>query len=142
MTAFIQAIFLHTVQVPGPVENLRAVSTSPTSVLLSWEPPAYANGPVQGYRLFCTETATGKEQVSKLMELYVLLSVSCESRLLLDDVTKSDRKEKKRSIQVIKDICSAALNLLIVEILVLQWHNRLEWLLLRLSTLEMFIERQ
>ncbi|XP_039400067.1 netrin receptor DCC isoform X1 [Mauremys reevesii] len=49
-------------QVPGPVENLRAVPTSPTSVLLSWEPPAYANGPVQGYRLFCTETATGKEQ--------------------------------------------------------------------------------
>ncbi|CAM4668213.1 netrin receptor DCC [Lepidochelys kempii] len=49
-------------QVPGPVENLRAVSTSPTSVLLSWEPPAYANGPVQGYRLFCTETVTGKEQ--------------------------------------------------------------------------------
>ncbi|XP_044876160.1 netrin receptor DCC isoform X4 [Mauremys mutica] len=49
-------------QVPGPVENLRAVSTSPTSILLSWEPPAYANGPVQGYRLFCTETATGKEQ--------------------------------------------------------------------------------
>ncbi|KAG6930424.1 DCC netrin 1 receptor [Chelydra serpentina] len=49
-------------QVPGPVENLRAVSTSPTSILLSWEPPAYANGPVQGYRLFCTETATRKEQ--------------------------------------------------------------------------------
>ncbi|XP_038258330.1 netrin receptor DCC isoform X2 [Dermochelys coriacea] len=49
-------------QVPGPVENLRAVSTSPTSILLSWEAPAYANGPVQGYRLFCTETATGKEQ--------------------------------------------------------------------------------
>ncbi|NWI19729.1 DCC protein, partial [Crypturellus soui] len=49
-------------QVPGPVENLRAVSTSPTSILLSWDPPAYANGPVQGYRLFCTETATGKEQ--------------------------------------------------------------------------------
>ncbi|KYO28910.1 netrin receptor DCC isoform A [Alligator mississippiensis] len=49
-------------QVPGPVENLRAVSTSPTSILLSWDPPAYANGPIQGYRLFCTETATGKEQ--------------------------------------------------------------------------------
>ncbi|XP_075788767.1 netrin receptor DCC isoform X2 [Pelodiscus sinensis] len=49
-------------QVPGPVENLRAVSTSPTSILLSWEPPSYANGPVQGYRLFCTETSTGKEQ--------------------------------------------------------------------------------
>ncbi|NXA34668.1 DCC protein, partial [Eudromia elegans] len=49
-------------QVPGPVENLRAVSTSPTSILVSWDPPGYANGPVQGYRLFCTETATGKEQ--------------------------------------------------------------------------------
>ncbi|XP_025974645.2 netrin receptor DCC isoform X4 [Dromaius novaehollandiae] len=49
-------------QVPGPVENLRAVSTSPTSILVSWDPPAYANGPIQGYRLFCTETATGKEQ--------------------------------------------------------------------------------
>uniref|UniRef100_A0A8C4L418 Netrin receptor DCC n=1 Tax=Equus asinus asinus TaxID=83772 RepID=A0A8C4L418_EQUAS len=50
-------------QVPGPVENLQAVSTSPTSILITWEPPAYANGPVQGYRLFCTEVSTGKEQV-------------------------------------------------------------------------------
>ncbi|XP_040434383.1 netrin receptor DCC-like [Falco naumanni] len=49
-------------QVPRPVENLRAVSTSPTSILVSWDPPAYANSPIQGYRLFCTETATGKEQ--------------------------------------------------------------------------------
>ncbi|XP_076992205.1 netrin receptor DCC-like [Tamandua tetradactyla] len=49
-------------QVPGPVENLQAVSTSPTSILITWEPPAYANGPVQGYRLFCTEAITGKEQ--------------------------------------------------------------------------------
>ncbi|NXS53315.1 DCC protein, partial [Brachypteracias leptosomus] len=49
-------------QVPGPVENLRVVSTSPTSIVVSWDPPAYANGPVQGYRLFCTETATGREQ--------------------------------------------------------------------------------
>ncbi|EFB17810.1 hypothetical protein PANDA_004942 [Ailuropoda melanoleuca] len=49
-------------QVPGPVENLQAVSTSPNSILVTWEPPAYANGPVQGYRLFCTEVSTGKEQ--------------------------------------------------------------------------------
>ncbi|XP_058133726.1 netrin receptor DCC isoform X1 [Dasypus novemcinctus] len=49
-------------QVPGPVENLQAVSTSPTSIFITWEPPAYANGPVQGYRLFCTEASTGKEQ--------------------------------------------------------------------------------
>ena len=54
-------------QVPGPVENLQAVSTSPTSILITWEPPAYANGPVQGYRLFCTEVSTGKEQVGERM---------------------------------------------------------------------------
>lgn len=55
-------------QVPGPVENLQAVSTSPTSILITWEPPAYANGPVQGYRLFCTEVSTGKEQVGEGMD--------------------------------------------------------------------------
>ncbi|XP_029426916.1 netrin receptor DCC [Rhinatrema bivittatum] len=49
-------------QIPGPVENFQAVSTSPTSILVSWEPPAYANGPVQGYRLFCTETTSEREQ--------------------------------------------------------------------------------
>ncbi|KAM5218740.1 netrin receptor DCC isoform 7-T8 [Hipposideros larvatus] len=57
-----QLIVPKPVQVPGPVENLQAVSTSPTSILITWEPPAYANGPVQGYRLFCTEVSTGKEQ--------------------------------------------------------------------------------
>ncbi|XP_026569435.1 netrin receptor DCC [Pseudonaja textilis] len=49
-------------QVPGPVENLQAVSVSPTSILITWEPPAYANGPVQGYKLYYTEGPTGKEQ--------------------------------------------------------------------------------
>ncbi|NXG43178.1 DCC protein, partial [Psilopogon haemacephalus] len=49
-------------QVPGPVENPQVVVISPTSILISWDPPAYANGPVQGYRIFCTETATGREQ--------------------------------------------------------------------------------
>ncbi|KAG9488366.1 hypothetical protein GDO78_007922 [Eleutherodactylus coqui] len=49
-------------QVPGPVENLQVISTSPTSILISWEPPAYANGPVQGYRVLCTETISGREQ--------------------------------------------------------------------------------
>ncbi|XP_039606343.1 netrin receptor DCC isoform X1 [Polypterus senegalus] len=49
-------------QVPGPVENMQALATSPTSILVSWEVPAYANGPIQGYRLFCTEVSTGKEQ--------------------------------------------------------------------------------
>ncbi|NXI43144.1 DCC protein, partial [Galbula dea] len=57
------------VQVPGPVENLQAVATSPTSILVSWDPPAYANGPVEGYRLFCIETATGREQTVEVEEL-------------------------------------------------------------------------
>lgn len=62
--SYLHKFLLYAVQVPGPVENLHAVSTSPTSILITWEPPAYANGPVQGYRLFCTEVSTGKEQVS------------------------------------------------------------------------------
>uniref|UniRef100_A0A8B9JM27 DCC netrin 1 receptor n=1 Tax=Astyanax mexicanus TaxID=7994 RepID=A0A8B9JM27_ASTMX len=51
------------VQVPGPVENLQAEATSPTSIQASWDPPAYANGQIQGYRLLWTETSSGKEQV-------------------------------------------------------------------------------
>uniref|UniRef100_A0A8B9R7U3 DCC netrin 1 receptor n=1 Tax=Astyanax mexicanus TaxID=7994 RepID=A0A8B9R7U3_ASTMX len=49
-------------QVPGPVENLQAEATSPTSIQASWDPPAYANGQIQGYRLLWTETSSGKEQ--------------------------------------------------------------------------------
>ncbi|XP_046695181.1 netrin receptor DCC isoform X1 [Silurus meridionalis] len=49
-------------QVPGPVENLKAEAMSPTSIQASWDPPAYANGPIQGYRLLWTETSSGKEQ--------------------------------------------------------------------------------
>uniref|UniRef100_A0AAR2M124 DCC netrin 1 receptor n=1 Tax=Pygocentrus nattereri TaxID=42514 RepID=A0AAR2M124_PYGNA len=50
------------VQVPGPVENLQAEATSPTSIQASWDPPAYGNGPIQGYRLLWTEMSSGKEQ--------------------------------------------------------------------------------
>ncbi|MEE6457857.1 hypothetical protein FKM82_000073 [Ascaphus truei] len=60
-------------QVPGPVENLQVISTSPTSILISWEPPAYANGPVQGYRVFCTETISGREQNIEVDGLYYKL---------------------------------------------------------------------
>lgn len=51
------------VQVPGPVENLQAQAMSSTSIQASWDPPAYANGPIQGYRLLWTEISTSKEQV-------------------------------------------------------------------------------
>ncbi|XP_066567064.1 netrin receptor DCC [Amia ocellicauda] len=53
-------------QVPGPVENPQAVSVSPTAIQVSWEVPAYANGPIQGYRLFWIDTCTGKEQSVEL----------------------------------------------------------------------------
>uniref|UniRef100_A0A673YU39 DCC netrin 1 receptor n=1 Tax=Salmo trutta TaxID=8032 RepID=A0A673YU39_SALTR len=50
------------VKVPGPVENLQVESISPTSIQASWDVPAYANGPLLGYRLLWTETPSGKEQ--------------------------------------------------------------------------------
>ncbi|KAG7481528.1 hypothetical protein MATL_G00067910 [Megalops atlanticus] len=49
-------------QVPGAVVNPQAEATSSTSIQISWEAPTYANGPIQGYRIFWTETATEKEQ--------------------------------------------------------------------------------
>ncbi|KAI1904879.1 hypothetical protein AGOR_G00010210 [Albula goreensis] len=49
-------------QVPGPVENLRVESTSPTSIQISWDPPAYISSPIQGYRIIWKETANEKEQ--------------------------------------------------------------------------------
>ncbi|XP_072430294.1 netrin receptor DCC isoform X1 [Chiloscyllium punctatum] len=49
-------------QVPGPAENFKVVATSSTSILASWDPPAYANNPIQGYRLFWTEVTGKKEQ--------------------------------------------------------------------------------
>ncbi|XP_071198461.1 netrin receptor DCC-like [Salvelinus alpinus] len=49
-------------KVPGPVENLQVESISPTSIQASWDAPAYANGPLLGYRLLWTEIPSGKEQ--------------------------------------------------------------------------------
>ncbi|KFO77977.1 Netrin receptor DCC, partial [Cuculus canorus] len=49
-------------QVPGPVENFRVVSTTPTSLLVSWDPPSSLHSPIEGYRIFWMETTTGREQ--------------------------------------------------------------------------------
>lgn len=57
-------LYILTVQVPSRVESLQAEALSPTSVQVSWEPPALPNGPVLGYRLLWTESPSGKEQVS------------------------------------------------------------------------------
>ncbi|KAG7477137.1 hypothetical protein MATL_G00090940 [Megalops atlanticus] len=53
-------------QVPGPVENLQALATSPTTIQVSWDPPAYVSSPIQGYRLHWTETATEREQIMEV----------------------------------------------------------------------------
>ncbi|XP_064163524.1 netrin receptor DCC isoform X1 [Anguilla rostrata] len=50
-------------QVPGPVENLQAEAVSPTSIQISWDPPAYVNSPIQGYRILWKETVAETEQV-------------------------------------------------------------------------------
>ncbi|XP_063997310.1 netrin receptor DCC-like [Pogoniulus pusillus] len=57
------------VQVPGPVENLQAVASSPTSIFTSWSPPTSPGGPVQGYRIFCLEVTTGREEVVEVQGL-------------------------------------------------------------------------
>ncbi|XP_053910908.1 netrin receptor DCC isoform X2 [Cuculus canorus] len=49
-------------QVPGPVENFRVVSTTPTSLLVSWDPPSSLHSPIEGYRIFWMETTTGREE--------------------------------------------------------------------------------
>ncbi|XP_039568233.1 netrin receptor DCC [Passer montanus] len=49
-------------QTPGPVENFRAFPVSPTSIQIFWDPPAFSDPPILGFRLFWKETETGKEQ--------------------------------------------------------------------------------
>ncbi|KAF4803812.1 DCC netrin 1 receptor [Turdus rufiventris] len=49
-------------QIPGPVENFRAVAASPTSIQVFWDPPAFAEVPIQGFRLFWREAETAREQ--------------------------------------------------------------------------------
>uniref|UniRef100_A0A8C9SYX9 Contactin-3 n=1 Tax=Scleropages formosus TaxID=113540 RepID=A0A8C9SYX9_SCLFO len=49
-------------RVPGPADSFQAEATSPTSIQATWKAPAFGSEPIEGYRLFWTETATGKEQ--------------------------------------------------------------------------------
>ncbi|KAI1904386.1 hypothetical protein AGOR_G00005110 [Albula goreensis] len=50
------------VQVPGPAPNLQAVSTSPTSITLSWEKPLTGNGEIQTYKVYYMEKGMDSEQ--------------------------------------------------------------------------------
>ncbi|TNN53156.1 Neogenin [Liparis tanakae] len=53
------------VQVSGPAPNLQAVSTSPTSVSLSWDKPLTGNGEMLTYKLYYTDKSYGDEQVRR-----------------------------------------------------------------------------
>ncbi|XP_075993488.1 netrin receptor DCC [Genypterus blacodes] len=57
------------IQVPSSVVSLRAEPVSPTSVQLSWEPPAEPNAPLLGYRVIWTESPTAKEQMVEVNAL-------------------------------------------------------------------------
>uniref|UniRef100_A0AAZ3Q5V7 Neogenin n=1 Tax=Oncorhynchus tshawytscha TaxID=74940 RepID=A0AAZ3Q5V7_ONCTS len=50
------------VQVPGPAPNLQAVSTTPTSVTLSWDTPLTGNGDVLTYKVYFMEKGLDLEQ--------------------------------------------------------------------------------
>ncbi|XP_052044132.1 neogenin isoform X5 [Apodemus sylvaticus] len=50
------------VQLPGPAPNIRAYTTSPTSITVTWETPLSGNGEIQNYKLYYMEKGTDKEQ--------------------------------------------------------------------------------
>uniref|UniRef100_A0A4W3I9E1 Neogenin 1b n=1 Tax=Callorhinchus milii TaxID=7868 RepID=A0A4W3I9E1_CALMI len=50
------------VQVPGPAPNLQALTTSPTSITITWEAPLSGNGPVVNYKLYYMEKGAVSEQ--------------------------------------------------------------------------------
>ncbi|MFT7796934.1 netrin receptor DCC-like [Arapaima gigas] len=56
-------------QVPSPVEHPRAEALTPTSIQASWDAPSNPDNSILGYRLFWTETATGKEQTVEVSGL-------------------------------------------------------------------------
>uniref|UniRef100_A0A3P9AKM5 Neogenin 1b n=1 Tax=Esox lucius TaxID=8010 RepID=A0A3P9AKM5_ESOLU len=57
------------VQVPGPAPNLQAVSTTPTSVSLSWDPPLIGNGDLLTYKIYYMEKGQDTEQVRNAVGL-------------------------------------------------------------------------
>ncbi|XP_027553676.1 neogenin isoform X2 [Neopelma chrysocephalum] len=50
------------VQLPGPAPNIRAYSSSPTSVTVTWETPLSGNGDIQNYKLYYMEKGQDTEQ--------------------------------------------------------------------------------
>ncbi|NXG16741.1 NEO1 protein, partial [Grallaria varia] len=50
------------VQLPGPAPNVRAYSSSPTSVTVTWETPLSGNGDIQNYKLYYMEKGQDTEQ--------------------------------------------------------------------------------
>ncbi|NWT04412.1 NEO1 protein, partial [Mionectes macconnelli] len=50
------------VQLPGPAPNIRAYSSSPTSITVTWETPLSGNGDIQNYKLYYMEKGQDTEQ--------------------------------------------------------------------------------
>ncbi|XP_056355740.1 neogenin isoform X7 [Oenanthe melanoleuca] len=50
------------VQLPGPAPNIRAFSSSPTSITVTWETPLSGNGDIQNYKLYYMEKGQHTEQ--------------------------------------------------------------------------------
>ncbi|XP_032606238.3 neogenin isoform X7 [Taeniopygia guttata] len=50
------------VQLPGPAPNIRAFSSSPTTVTVTWETPLSGNGDIQNYKLYYMEKGQHTEQ--------------------------------------------------------------------------------
>uniref|UniRef100_A0A803V6L6 Neogenin 1 n=1 Tax=Ficedula albicollis TaxID=59894 RepID=A0A803V6L6_FICAL len=50
------------VQLPGPAPNIRAFSSSPTSITVTWETPLSGNGDIQNYKLYYVEKGQHTEQ--------------------------------------------------------------------------------
>ncbi|KFM76351.1 hypothetical protein X975_12770, partial [Stegodyphus mimosarum] len=59
------------VHVPGAPKNLKAVALSPTSILVSWDPPEPASEPVQKYKLFYMEEGLYTSRTSEEREVSI-----------------------------------------------------------------------
>ncbi|XP_076322719.1 neogenin-like isoform X3 [Tachypleus tridentatus] len=61
------------VHVPGPPKNLRALSTSPTSIKIQWHAPDKRNGPIEKYKLYYMEAGTSTEhQITTTETNYII----------------------------------------------------------------------
>lgn len=59
------------VHVPGPPVGLQAFATSPTSLMVRWQPPEQSNGQVENYKMFYMEVSCIKENSIKFKSHHI-----------------------------------------------------------------------